>query len=79
MSIGPYEDILKRAREQLSDAERQKLAEELARQSPDHTDQAGRTLFDALEQRGIIGSIDDAPSDLSTNPSHMEGFGTNDR
>lgn len=78
MGIGPYEDILKRAREQLSDAERQKLAEELARRSPDHPDEAGRTLFDALQERGIIGSIVDAPADLSTNPAYMEGFGTND-
>ena len=35
---------------------------------------ARRTLFDALNERGMIGSFD-GPGDLSTNPKHMEGFG----
>ena len=33
-----------------------------------------RTLFDALNGRGMIGSFD-GPGDLNTNPKHMEGFG----
>ena len=43
---------------------------------PRSSETKGRTLYDALNDRGIIGSITDAPSDLSTNPKHMEGFGT---
>jgi hypothetical protein len=33
-----------------------------------------RTLFDVLTERGILGCYD-GPTDLSTNPKHMEGFG----
>ncbi len=33
------------------------------------------TLFDLLDAAGLIGCIKDAPSDLSTNPQFMEGFG----
>jgi predicted DNA-binding antitoxin AbrB/MazE fold protein len=36
---------------------------------------SGKTLFDALNEVGWIGSIKDGPSDLSTNPKYMEGFG----
>ena len=35
---------------------------------------ARRTLFDALDERGMIGSFD-GPGDLNTNPKYMEGFG----
>jgi hypothetical protein len=34
-----------------------------------------QTLFDALNEAGLIGCITDGPVDLSTNPRHMEGFG----
>ena len=33
------------------------------------------TLFEAMDEAGLIGCITDAPSDLSTNPKYMEGFG----
>ncbi|MDZ4659768.1 MAG: hypothetical protein SH868_19515, partial [Bythopirellula sp.] len=36
-----------------------------------------RSLFDALHDRGMIGSITNGPGDLGTNPVHMEGFGEN--
>jgi predicted DNA-binding antitoxin AbrB/MazE fold protein len=39
------------------------------------TGDAGQTLFDILSEGGWIGSIKDAPPDLSTNPKYMEGFG----
>ena len=32
------------------------------------------TLYDVLLERGMLGCFD-GPSDLSTNPKHMEGFG----
>jgi len=38
--------------------------------------QTGRTLLEILDGAGLVGCIPDAPSDLSTNPRHMEGFGT---
>jgi predicted DNA-binding antitoxin AbrB/MazE fold protein len=34
-----------------------------------------KTLFDVLNEAGLIGSIKDGPPDLSTNPKYMEGFG----
>jgi hypothetical protein len=33
-----------------------------------------RTLLEVLSERGILGCFD-GPTDLSTNPKHMEGFG----
>jgi hypothetical protein len=33
-----------------------------------------RSLYDVLLERGILGCFD-GPTDLSTNPKHMEGFG----
>lgn len=35
----------------------------------------GETCYDRLERVGLIGCVEDAPSDLSTNPDHLEGFG----
>jgi hypothetical protein len=53
------------------------LLEELFATLPQHTtngDKPRRTLFEALNERGMIGAFD-GPGDLSTNPKHMEGFG----
>jgi putative addiction module CopG family antidote len=39
---------------------------------------AGETAFDVASRAGLIGCIKGAPgspTDLSTNPKHMEGFG----
>jgi hypothetical protein len=39
---------------------------------------ASVTVFDLLERDGLIGCIKgepDSPTDLATNPKHMEGFG----
>jgi predicted DNA-binding antitoxin AbrB/MazE fold protein len=33
------------------------------------------TLFDVLNKAGLVGCVKDAPSDLSSNPKYMEGFG----
>ena len=35
-----------------------------------------KNLLEALEAVGAVGCFD-GPSDLSTNPKYMEGFGTN--
>ena len=36
----------------------------------------GRTLYDAMAEDGAIGCIKGGPTDVSTNPKYMEGFGT---
>lgn len=33
------------------------------------------SLFDLLDEAGLIGCVRGAPADLSANPRHMEGFG----
>jgi hypothetical protein len=40
----------------------------------DENGNEGRSLYDALMGRGLIGCLD-GPADLSTNPKYMEGFG----
>lgn len=77
MSTGSYRDILQRVRDELSDEERQQLLEELAKNAPTTNGAAGseRSLFDVLQDRGLIGFMHEGPTDLSTNPRHMEGFG----
>ena len=54
------------------------LLEELLAKIPSSrgNEAEGRTLFDALNERGLIGFMKDGPGDLSTNPKHMEGFGS---
>jgi predicted DNA-binding antitoxin AbrB/MazE fold protein len=37
------------------------------------------TLFDVLANVGLVGSIKDAPIDLSSNPERMKGFGASDK
>ncbi|HLJ10491.1 MAG TPA: antitoxin family protein [Planctomycetaceae bacterium] len=38
-------------------------------------DRAG-SCYDLARDLGVIGVADDTPPDLSSNPAHMEGFGT---
>jgi hypothetical protein len=33
------------------------------------------SVADAMREAGLLGCLHDTPSDLSTNPSYMEGFG----
>mgnify|MGYP001264911834 CR=1 FL=1 len=77
MSTGSYREILKRAREELSGEERLRLISELAQVSAaaNGAQDDQRSLYDALTARGLIGFMKDEPSDLSTNPKYMEGFG----
>jgi hypothetical protein len=37
------------------------------------------TVHAAMTRLGLLGCVSDAPADLSTNPSYMEGFGSNGR
>lgn len=38
-----------------------------------------RTLYDAFAEDGSVGMIKDGPTDVSTNPKYMEGFGRSGR
>lgn len=52
-----------------SDLAREALREHLERRrSPE-------TCYDVAKRLGIIGVYEDTPTDLSTNPDHMAGFG----
>ena len=55
------------------------LAEELAdapaADPPAEPLPPGETLYDAFQRVGAIGCIKGGPSDVATNPIHMEGFG----
>jgi hypothetical protein len=37
--------------------------------------QHGESLSERLSRKGMLGCLAGGPSDLSTNPDHMEGFG----
>jgi len=75
MSTDPLDDVLKRAAE-LTPEQRELLIEKLQQQAAaTNGTNSGRTLFDAFNDEGMIGSITDAPEDWSTNPKYMEGFG----
>lgn len=52
-----------------SDLAREALREHLQRRKP------RESAYDIAKRIGIIGAYTDGPSDLSTNPEHMEGFG----
>ena len=76
MATDRFGDILKRARDELSSDEQRKLIVELSKQSKTMNGTGEpRSLFDALSDRGLIGSLTNAPADLGTAPEHMEGFG----
>lgn len=76
MTTDRFEDILKRVRDELSTDEQRRLIAELSKQSETENETGDqRSLFDALDDRGFIGSLADAPPDLGTAPKHMEGLG----
>jgi len=58
-----------------SDLINQLLAECAASAPTVKTVSNGGTLYDAFAADGSIGMIKDGPSDMSTNPKYMEGFG----
>jgi len=81
MSTRSYHEILQLARKKLSEAELQRLAEDLKNAAPQQDgaadSQNGTTgsVYDSMSRRGLVGKLTSAPADLSTNPIHMEGFG----
>jgi hypothetical protein len=38
-------------------------------------ERAARSAYELAEEAGLIGCVDRAPKDLSTNRRHLEGFG----
>lgn len=72
-----FEKVLQDARS-LSPEDKQKLVRELTEPESELKQANVRTLYDAFQERGLIGFMTDAPEDLSTNPKHMEGFGQHD-
>jgi hypothetical protein len=53
-----------------SDIVRQALEEHMRQRAP------RESCLDIARRIGILGIYTDAPTDLSTNPEHMEGFGS---
>jgi hypothetical protein len=80
MSTEAFADVLQRARSELTPEEQRRLVEQLAlvacaNVSPTIGSDTEKSLYDALNERGMIGSMTDGPGDLSTNPKYMKGFG----
>jgi len=46
---------------------------------PESTGGPAESVFDRLQRAGLLGCLSGGPSDLSTNPAYLEGFGENDR
>jgi len=82
MSDSDYDEVLRQAR-QLTPGEQKLLVKQLSRPAPqakgnektDDEEKPFRSLADGLRETGFLGSLQDAPSDLATNPKYMEGFG----
>jgi hypothetical protein len=72
----PFDDLLKQV-DTLTSEQREQLLDKLQSGQAKNNLSMGRSLYDALRERGMIGSITNGPGDLSTNPLHMEGFGEN--
>lgn len=73
----PYDRIL-RDFEDLPSAQRQKVLEALLDHQAlqENEPVPNRSLLEAFEARGLVGSIDNAPADWSTNPSYLRGMGS---
>jgi hypothetical protein len=60
--------------DELLDSAPAALASQPLRDIDPNGDAREKSLYDVLTERGILGCFD-GPTDLSTNPKHMEGFG----
>jgi hypothetical protein len=69
-----YERVLQDARS-LPPEEQRRLVQELTKSAGRGEEAKVRTLFDAFSEHGLVGFMTDGPTDLSTNPKYMEGFG----
>ncbi|QEG37467.1 anti-sigma-F factor Fin family protein [Bythopirellula goksoeyrii] len=78
MSHDPIDEIIKRF-DQLTDEQRGELISELEHRQVVHSNGNAKTqsILEALQRRGLIGSISGEPADWSTNPDYLDGFGKN--
>lgn len=76
MANNPIDDFLKQF-DRLSGEQREQLLHQLEQRQINDPSKvtSGRSLFQAFQERGLIGSIKDAPADWSTNPIYLDGFG----
>jgi len=74
---GTWEEITRHAQEFAGHRVRVTVLEELT--TPKVTNgthaEAEPSAFDVLSKAGLIGTLKGGPTDLATNPAHMEGFG----
>ncbi len=64
---------LKSAAKRRGTAESEVIREAVERQLA--TERPMLSAFDRMQESGLIGLVRQAPSDLSTNPNHFDGFG----
>ena len=69
-----YEQGVLRPLKQLDLAEHQRVNITISDVSR-ATAEAVTTCYDLAQKAGMIGALKDAPTDLSTNPDHFQGFG----
>lgn len=66
--------------EQLPEAVRKQIFHyaqaEAAKVSIETTGTKPLSFYEAAKKLGVVGIVKDGPVDLSTNPRHMEGFGS---
>ena len=71
-----YEDGVLRPLEPVKLREHERVRLSIEQWAPERAAPAvGSTLHDVLQSLGLLGCIEDGPTDLSTNPKYMEGFG----
>ncbi len=79
MAIDPNDfDEFAKKFDKLSPEERDELLdllEERRTTLKDGSDVENISVFEAMNRRGMAGSIKDAPADWSTNPKYLEGLG----
>jgi hypothetical protein len=75
MSQDAINEIIKQF-DQLSPEDRQQFIKELEQRRVNGNVDADRSLLDAFQKRGLIGSLQGMPADWSTNPDYLSGFGT---
>lgn len=76
---GTWEEVSRMARELAGHRVRVTVLDDLTVPKASdgaHADEAtDATAFDVLSKAGLIGSLKGGPTNLATNPAHMEGFG----
>ena len=82
MAVNSHEfDAITRIFDRLSPEEREEVLRRLEERCPtvDEEGASRRSLLEAMNERGMVGSIKNAPPDWSTNPEYLEGLGQDAR